>query len=101
MKLLTVTGLKEHLGDIANIFKLANIDVFSTTGITGHRTEDPQNLLEDWFISGGEQADSMMVFTFTKDDKAYAVIEMIVKYNAETKTDFPIRAFVMPVETSA
>jgi hypothetical protein len=51
MKLLIITCLKELVGDVSKIFKQANIDVFSTTEITGYREGNPHNLREDWFVS--------------------------------------------------
>lgn len=98
MKLLIVTCLKEYLADMARILKQCNIDVFSTSEITGHRNSTPQNLLEDWFASGGEEAESMMLFTFTPAANAEKGLDLIKDYNETIKEDFPVRAFIMPVE---
>lgn len=98
MKLLIVTCLKEYLTDVARIFKQANIEVFSTNEITGHRDSTPMNLLEDWFASGGEEVDSMMIFTFTQTANAEKGLELIKEYNKAIEKDFPVRAFIMPVE---
>ncbi len=98
MKLLVVTCLKEYLNDVSKIFKQANIDVFSTSEIVGHRDGAPLNLLEDWFASGDEQFDSLMIFTFTNELNAEHGLELIKNYNAILKENFPVRAFVMPVE---
>jgi hypothetical protein len=98
MKLLVVTCLKEYLGDVALIFRQANIDVFSTSEIVGHRNGAPLNLLEDWFASGDEQFDSMMIFTFTPAANAEHGIALIKDYNKTIKGNFLIRAFIMPVE---
>lgn len=98
MKLLIVTCLKENLADIARIFKQSKIEVFSTSEITGHRNSPSLNLLEDWFASGGEDADSMMIFTFTRSANAEKAMELINNYNETLKTDFALRAFIMPVE---
>jgi hypothetical protein len=98
MKLLIITCLKELVGDVSKIFKQANIDVFSTTEITGYREGNPHNLREDWFVSGSEQVDSMMIFTFIGDEKARLGIALIKKHNETSGQDFPIRAFMMPVE---
>jgi|SRR5665213_2334468 len=98
MKLLVVTCLKEYLQDVSKIFKQANIDVFSTSEIVGHRDGAPLNLLEDWFASGDEQFDSLMIFTFTNELNAEQCMELIKNYNVTLKENFPVRAFVMPVE---
>jgi hypothetical protein len=98
MKLLIVTCLKECLTDVVRIFKQANIEVFSTNEITGHRDNVASNLLEDWFASGGEEVRSMMIFTFTQTENAEKGLELIKVYNETIKEAFPVRAFIMPVE---
>lgn len=100
MKLLVVTCLKEYLNDVSKIFKQANIEVFSTMDIVGHRDGAPPNLLEDWFASGAEQFDSLMIFTFTTELNAGHGMELIKNYNVTLKENFPVRAFVVPVEKS-
>src|SRR3569833_2055258 len=100
MKLLVVTCLKEYLNEISKIFKQANINVFSTSEIVGHRNGAPLNLLEDWFASGGEDVDSMMIFTFTPAANAEHGLALIKDYNETLKDNYPVRAFIMPVEKS-
>ena len=100
MKLLVVTCLKEYLEDVSRIFKQANIDVFSTSEIVGHRNGAPLNLLEDWFASGGEEVDSTVIFTFTPAANAEHGMALIKDYNETLKENFPVRAFVLPVEKS-
>lgn len=100
MKLLVVTCLKEYLNDISKILKQANIEVFSTSEILGHRDGVPVNLLEDWFASGDEQFDSLMIFTFTNELNTEQGMALIKNYNETHKENFPVRAFLMPVEKS-
>ena len=47
MKLLMVTSLKEHQQDVANIFRQADIKVFSVTDTVGFRDNGFQNIVED------------------------------------------------------
>ncbi|NLR58175.1 hypothetical protein HGH93_08705 [Chitinophaga polysaccharea] len=98
MKLFIVTCLKELLGDISKIFKLANIDIFSSGDIIGHRDGQPPGILEEWFASGNPQFDSVMIFAFTSDANTKLGIELIIDYNKKLKENFPVRAFVLPVE---
>ena len=98
MKLLIVTCLNELLDDIKNIFNQADIDVFSTANIIGHRNGQAENMLADWFASGDEQADSVMFFTFTTESKAALSMELIMNYNKNLKENFPVRAFMLDVE---
>jgi hypothetical protein len=100
MKLLLVTCIKEDLGEVSKTFKQAGINVFSTTAITGYHEGNPHNLLEDWFVSGGEAVNSMVVFTFTSEENAIIGLKLIIEYNETRKSDFPIRAFIMPVDQS-
>jgi hypothetical protein len=100
MKLFIVTFLKEYLADVSKIFKQANIDVFSTCDIIGHRDGQPTILLEDWFASGDEQFNSLMIFTFTVEANAIRGMELIEIYNQNVMAKFPVRAFLVPVEKS-
>lgn len=100
MKLFIVTCLKEHKKDVSVLFKQADIHAFSTTEITGNKESEPSNLLEDWFASGGEQFDSMMIFSFTSSENANQAMGLIENYNKTHDPKFPVRAFIVPVEKS-
>ena len=101
MKFLIVTCLKEYSNTVYEIFKEAQIKVFSTTDVTGFKASDTENLLGAWFASGDEKFDSLMMFSFTDADCASIGLELIKKYNAESETGFPIRAFIVPVEAAS
>lgn len=101
MKLFIITCLKEFQEAVYKIFKQANIHVFSATDVIGFKDDHSPNLLEDWFVSGDEKFDSMILFSFTADENAEHGMELIKKYNEETETGFPIRAFIVPVEKSS
>ena len=100
MKLLMITCLKEYLADASKIFKQAGINVFSTVNIMGHRDGNPSDILKDWFASGDEQFDSIMIFSFTSEANVAQGMELIKKYNDKLKENFPVRAFILPVENS-
>jgi hypothetical protein len=100
MKLLIVTCVKEYQDDVTKIFKEANIHVFSATDVIGFKDNRSPNLMEDWFASGDEKFDSLMLFSFTGDENAKNGIELIKKYNEQSETNFPVRAFIVPVEKS-
>jgi len=101
MKFLIVTCLKEDSNSVLEIFKEAKINVFSTTNVTGYKESDSENLLGAWFASGDEKFDSLMMFSFTDDIQAKEGMALIIKYNAENANDFPIRAFIVPVEATS
>jgi len=79
---------------------LAGITVFSVTETIGFKDHHTPNLLDSWFSSGGEQFDSIFLFSFTDSTKADQALSLIGKYNEENSSGFPIRAFVLAVEKS-
>jgi hypothetical protein len=101
MKLLVVTSLKEYQKEIATIFEQAGIKVFSVSETKGFKEDHNINLLDNWFSSGKEHFDSIFLFSFTQDANADQALELVKAYNLENKTNFPIRAFVLPVEKSS
>lgn len=101
MKLLIVTSLKEYQQNVSKIFEEAQIKVFSVSKTIGHKDDHQQNLLDNWFASGEEEFDSIVMFSFTADTNAFTALELINKYNETTVSGFPIRAFIIPVEKSS
>ena len=101
MKFFIITCLKEYQEDVTKIFKQANIHVFSVTDVVGFKDNPALNLLEDWFASGDEQFDSLMIFSFTSEENADQGMLLIRQYNEAAKTNFPVRAFIVPVEKAS
>lgn len=100
MKLLVITSLKEYQKKVAGIMANAGIAVFSVTETIGFKDHHTPNLLDNWFSSGGDQFDSIFLFSFTEAAKADQALSLIEKHNAAHDTGFPIRAFVLAVEKS-
>jgi len=101
MKLLVLTSLKEYQKKAAQILDEADIGVFSVTETMGIKDYKDSNLLDNWFSSGGEQFDSIFLFSFTDLAKAERALDLVKNYNAEHDTGFPIRAFIIPVDKSS
>ena len=101
MKLLIVTCLKEYQQIVAAIFEEAQINVFSVTNTIGHKEDHTMNLLDNWFASGEEKFDSIFLFSFTDNANAVNALELIKKYNENAVSEFPVRAFILPVEQSS
>lgn len=101
MKFFIVTCLKEYRDDVCKIFKQAKINVFSTTDIIGFKEGNAEMLIDAWFSAGKEKFDSLFLFSFTADENAALGMELIKKYNEESETNFPVRAFIVPVEKSS
>lgn len=100
MKLLMVTSLKEHQQDVANIFRQADIKVFSVTDTVGFKDNGFQNVMEGWYAGGIGHFDSIFIFSFTEDEKAALAMSLVKEFNISKECKFPIRAFIIPVESS-
>ena len=100
MKLLFVTALKEYRKQVGDIFKKAGIHVYSATDTIGFKDGEPADLLDSWFSIGEAKFDSVFLFSFTSAQNVEKALLMIHEHNQEFPSDFPIRAFVLPVEKS-
>lgn len=100
MKLLIVTCLKEYRNAVARLFEKASIQVFSMTDVVGKKDEHKTNLVDNWFSSGEAEYDSAIIFSFTNEENAEKAMALINNYNNSIPNDFPIRAFILPVEKS-
>ena len=101
MKFFIATCLREDLETTGKLFKEAGINTFSVSEITGHKDRQTADLLQDWFATGEEQFDSLLLFSFTADEQANSAMELIKQHNKITGTRFPVRAFIVPVEQSS
>lgn len=101
MKLFIVTSIKENKEIVQQILFKSNISVFSSTEIVGYKINQQPNILEEWFASGDEQCDSIMHFSFTNDQNANQALHYIIEQNNQVPSDFPIRAFIVPVDKSS
>ena len=101
MKLLIVTAIKEYRQTVADILQKAEIKVFSVSETVGYKDDHKLNLLDDWFSSGDENFDSIFIFSFTNYNNAAKALQMIKEYNSNHQSDFPIRAFIVPVEQAS
>lgn len=100
MKLFITTLLKDYQEDVQKIFKEAKMEVFSAAEITGYKGNEPLDLLEEWFAAGDEKFDSILFFSFTSDETAAQGMTLVKAYNEKNKNNFPVRAFIVPVEQS-
>lgn len=100
MKLLIVTSIKEDIQPVTRIFEDAQIPIFSVTETIGHKSEHTDYLLSNWFAHSEGETKALLFFSFTDAAKASAGLELVRKYNIEHPGNFPIRAFIVPVENA-
>jgi hypothetical protein len=98
MKMLIVNSIKEDLQAVQQLFEEAKIPVFSVSETVGHKTEHSNDLLNNWFAQGDVSTDSLFFFSFTSDTKAKEGLQLIKIYNQNNPSNFPLRAFLLPVE---
>ncbi|HVM89044.1 MAG TPA: hypothetical protein VMT76_12715 [Puia sp.] len=99
MKLLIVTCIKDYQENVQKIFKTIEIEVFSSVDITGFKGSNAINLLEEWFAAGDEKFDSTMFFSFTDDEQVTKAVKIIKEFNQKEASNFPVRAFILPVDS--
>lgn len=97
MKLLVVLSIKEYQEQVGSLLHDAGVKRFSITNITGYKKKE-ENL--GWFAANGSNAktNSIMLFSFVTKEIADKAIVEIDNCNIETKSPFPVHAFVLDVE---
>lgn len=101
MKLLVVVCLKEYQEIVAAILRQAETGVFSVMDVTGFKGHHPDNLLDKWLSSGEEFFNSVVQFSFTGEEQAAGALSLVKKYNNDNQTEYPVHAFIIPVEMSS
>jgi len=99
MKLLIVTCLRENEQAVKQIFKQSGISVFSIMQSRGIKNDPDLNLLDDWFGNSDGEADSLVLFSFHQSVSIEKCITLINESNSKLNSEFPIRAFALPVES--
>lgn len=100
MKLLIITSLTDDKHEVSKLLQEAGISIFSVSETTGYkRNNGNPNALNNWFGSKNGEFDSLFFFSFTDAASADAAIEMITSRNQSDQSQFPIHAFVLPVES--
>lgn len=101
MKMLVITSIKEDLQVVTDVFEKVQIPVFSVSDTIGHKAAHHNYLLNNWFASGSDQTEALFFFSFTEDNKAVEALQQIKELNEKRKNNFPVHAFILPVEASS
>lgn len=98
MKFLIITSIKEFEKDTLRLFKKANITAFSNVDVNGFKTQNTENLIDNWFSSSTDNINSILFFTFTNKEKIDILLEEVKIFNSNNKSNNPLRAIVLDVE---
>ena len=100
MKLLIITSLTDDKHEVSKLLQEVGITIFSVSETTGYKRNNGQpNALDNWFGSKNGEFDSVVFFSFTDEIFADAALATINQRNQANKSQFPIHAFVLPVES--
>lgn len=98
MKLLVLTAVKSYEKEAVRLFKKAKISAFSNAEINGFKSDDHENLIDNWFSSSSEKVKSILFFTFAEEDKINTLLEGLEVFNENIESDNPLRAVVLNIE---
>ncbi|SRR5680860_23184 len=98
MKLLIITALAEFQKDVLRILKDAEIEAFSSSEIDGYKNAGSFIAAQSWFPGERRGNESMLFFSFTKEDLIAPVFELIKEYNKNLPTNNPVRVAVVGIE---
>ena len=100
MKLLIVTSVAAFQKDVLKLFKKANIEAFSSSEIDGYKNGNSLVATQSWFPGEKGGNESLMLFSFTEEDKINELFKYVKEYNEKLEINNPIRAVVLPIERS-
>lgn len=98
MKLVIVTAVDAYHEQVISLFKKAQIDLFSESGIDGYKNGNAGSLASTWFPIEKGSHPSNLFFSFTEEDNIALLFEGITLFNSQLETQNPIRAVVVPIE---
>ncbi|UZH54938.1 hypothetical protein JRG66_13355 [Salinimicrobium tongyeongense] len=100
MKLLIVTSVVAFHKDVLKLFIKANIEAFSSSEIDGYKNGNSLVATQSWFPGDKGGNESVMLFSFTEEEKITQLFRYLKEYNEKLETNNPVRAVVLPIERS-
>lgn len=97
MKLVIVTAVEEFEKEVFKLFKKANIQNFSSSGIDGYKNNSSV-MTSSWFASHKSGNESSLFFSFAENEKIDVLFDVITEFNAKLETNNPLKAIVVPIE---
>ena len=98
MKLLIVTAVAQFRDQVYELFKKANIESFSGSGIDGYKNSQALLKTSSWFPGEVGGVGSHLFFAFTSEEKVDRLLQLVINFNQDLETDNPLKMVVLPVE---
>ncbi|MDG1040327.1 MAG: hypothetical protein P8H13_07565 [Polaribacter sp.] len=98
MKLIIVTAVAAFHTEVIALFKKANIENFSESGIDGHKNSASVLVASNWFSGEKASNESSLFFSFTSEENSENLFVLLKEFNANLETNNPIKAVVVPIE---
>ena len=98
MKLFILVSVRAYEKEAVRLFKKAKIHAFSSIDMHGFKTEDHENLIDNWFSSASDKVNSILLFTFTEESKIDTLLEEVRLLNAQIESENPLRALVLSID---
>jgi hypothetical protein len=98
IKLIALTVVKEMEKDAVSLLKNAGIATWSTIIMEGHKQYNENQIETNWFSSSHNNVDSVLLFSFTENEKIEGLIRLQNEFNQKSDCISPIRLAVMHVE---
>ena len=93
-----VTAVEQFHNDILQIFNKADIRNFSESEIEGYKKAPTILSSANWFASEKSGTNSIMLFSFTEEDKIDTLFNLLKEYNNNMETNNPVKVVVLPIE---
>jgi len=100
MKLVIVTAVEFFHEDMLQLFKKAGVKAVSESNIDGYKNIPTVLTTSNWFAADKSGVKSVMLFSFTKEDKVDTLFQLLKEYNENIETNNPVKAVVLPIERS-
>ena len=100
MKMLVITSVREDMQLVTDILQKSKIEVFSVSETIGHKASHQDYPISNWFGRNDLATDALFFFSFTEDNKGEEAIRRSMEANEAKKREFPVHAFLLPVDSS-
>ncbi|WP_396600355.1 hypothetical protein [Algibacter sp. R77976] len=98
MKLVLVTAVEEYQKEVLELFKNANIENLSSSGIDGYKNSSSVLMTSSWFPGEKFGNESRLFFSFAEDKNIDTLFNLIKEFNSNLETNNPLKAVVVPIE---